>query len=42
MASSVAFAEGVSRKDPVDRLAGDGRGNLERLFLDVLEKGGVA
>ena len=27
---------------PVDRLAGDGRGNLERLFLDVLEKGGVA
>ncbi len=27
---------------PVDRLAGDGGGNLERLFLDVLEKGGVA
>lgn len=27
---------------PVYRLAGDGRGNLERLFLDVLEKGGVA
>ena len=26
---------------PVDRLAGDGGGNLERLFLDVLEKGGV-
>ena len=25
-----------------DRLAGDGGGNLERLFLDVLEKGGVA
>ncbi len=27
---------------PVNRLAGDGGGNLERLFLDVLEKGGVA
>ena len=27
---------------PVDRLAGDGGGNLERLFLEVLEKGGVA
>ena len=27
---------------PVSRLAGDGGGNLERLFLDVLEKGGVA
>jgi len=27
---------------PVDRLAGDGGGNLERLFLDVLKKGGVA
>ena len=27
---------------PVDRLAGDGGGNLERLFLDVLEKGGVS
>ena len=27
---------------PVDRLAGDGGGNLERLFLSVLEKGGVA
>ena len=27
---------------PVKRLAGDGGGNLERLFLDVLEKGGVA
>ena len=26
---------------PVSRLAGDGGGNLERLFLDVLEKGGV-
>ena len=26
---------------PVDRLAGDGGGNLERLFLEVLEKGGV-
>ena len=26
---------------PVGRLAGDGGGNLERLFLDVLEKGGV-
>ena len=26
----------------VDRLAGDGGGNLERLFLEVLEKGGVA
>ena len=25
---------------PVDRLAGDGGGNLERLFLEVLEKGG--
>ena len=27
---------------PVDKLAGDGGGNLERLFLDVLEKGGVS
>ena len=27
---------------PVKRLAGDGGGNLERLFLDVLEKGGAA
>ena len=27
---------------PVDRLAGDGGGNLERLFLDVQEKGGVS
>ena len=27
---------------PVSRLAGDGGVNLERLFLDVLEKGGVA
>jgi ABC-2 type transport system ATP-binding protein len=27
---------------PVDRLAGNGGGNLERLFLEVLEKGGVA
>ncbi len=27
---------------PVDRLAGDGGGNLERLFLEVLEKGGVS
>ena len=27
---------------PVRRLAGDGGGNLERLFLDVLEKGGAA
>lgn len=27
---------------PVSQLAGDGGGNLERLFLDVLEKGGVA
>jgi len=26
---------------PVGRLAGDGGGNLERLFLEVLEKGGV-
>lgn len=26
---------------PVSRIAGDGGGNLERLFLDVLEKGGV-
>ncbi len=26
---------------PVDRLAGDGGGNLERLFLDVLENGGA-
>ena len=26
---------------PVRQLAGDGGGNLERLFLDVLEKGGV-
>jgi ABC-2 type transport system ATP-binding protein len=26
---------------PVKRLAGDGGGNLERLFLDVLEKGGA-
>ena len=28
--------------DPVSRLAGDGRENLERIFLDVLEKGEVA
>jgi len=27
---------------PVRQLAGDGKGNLERLFLDVLEKGGEA
>lgn len=27
---------------PVSRLAGDGRENLERIFLDVLEKGEVA
>ena len=27
---------------PVERLAGDGGGNLERLFLEVLEKGGVS
>ena len=27
---------------PVSRLTGDGGGNLERLFLEVLEKGGVA